>query len=327
MIHLGLGNNAVHGGGKARDGAGACCGSSARNEKREKVGGEELAAKICDGGGGTNLGDVLDQFLQPGYLRVAVRLQMGKRRAGAGCETSKAEKQGSEGPASLGKAPRGRACAHGETTKAGASYRCGGTWVGCNARTEQGTWRGRRARGVGHVDKQGAQVENHPGGAHNGDAGAGERLGGTLEKYEAARITLWIDNMSSMYIFRRMGSKYMEIMAKVRVLQWLLHRLDLFIDPHWLPSAVNVFADKLSRSRDLDNMSVRAAVRRELLRRYVHHVLGGSGGWVHRQLGIHTRERRKVSAHALEERGDTTIPPSLPPVDMIRLTVAKLRRE
>lgn len=69
------------------------------------------------------------------------------------------------------------------------------------------------------MDSQEAQDELHPGGAHNGDAGARERLRGTLEKYEAPRIILWVDNMLSMYIFRCVGSKSVGIMAEVMVLQ------------------------------------------------------------------------------------------------------------
>lgn len=153
----------------------------------------------------------------------------------------------------------------------------------------------------------------------------GREQGVEAQRHEVRRVKLYIDNMSSKYIIGRMVSKSRQIMSEVRILQRLLQRLGISIDPHWLPSAENYFADGLSRTWDPSDISVRASLRRELLRKYAHMNLNDDGCWTYRPLGIPEVAARKVALGALGEPwGAERARLYCPPVDMIGLTMRKM---
>jgi hypothetical protein len=95
-----------------------------------------------------------------------------------------------------------------------------------------------------------------------------------------------------------------------------------------LPSAENYFADRLSRTWDPSDLTVRACNRREVLSAYARVVLSGSGVWEYRPLGVHLVAIRKVSRSSLGERwGSESARLYCPLVDLIIPTMRKIKRE
>lgn len=62
-------------------------------------------------------------------------------------------------------------------------------------------------------------------------------------------VKLFTDNMVVMYVIRAMVSKSPLLMAELRRLHELLLRTGLNLEMHHLPSALNLYADRLSRRR------------------------------------------------------------------------------
>jgi hypothetical protein len=70
------------------------------------------------------------------------------------------------------------------------------------------------------------------------------------------------------YILNAMVSRSPALMCELRVLHKFLQRLGIQIQAHYLPSAVNRFADRLSRLKTLDDWRINPAPLRQWLERY-----------------------------------------------------------
>lgn len=148
----------------------------------------------------------------------------------------------------------------------------------------------------------------------------GRELGVAAQKESVKRLRLYIDNLGAKFIIRRMTSRSKTIMREVRVLQRLLEKLGLSLDPHWPPSAQNYFADKQSRTWDPGDLIVRECLRRELLAKHAHVLPAGRGAWQYRPLGIHPVAARKVTLTELGEKwGSRRARLYSPPVDLVSL--------
>ena len=69
-------------------------------------------------------------------------------------------------------------------------------------------------------------------------------------------IKLWEDNQAVVHIINAMTSKSKELMAELRVINKLLTKLGITIESSYLPSAVNTFADRLSRLKTMDDWTI-----------------------------------------------------------------------
>lgn len=130
----------------------------------------------------------------------------------------------------------------------------------------------------------------------------GRDLGLDLQHKDVHRVRLWIDNLGAQCVIGKMSSKSPALMNELRVLQNLLVKLDISLDPQWLPSAENFFADRLSRTWDPGDLQVRAKVRREIWPEYAHVHVADDGSWAYRPLRVHPVAMRKVTLAALREQ-------------------------
>lgn len=156
----------------------------------------------------------------------------------------------------------------------------------------------------------------------------GRGIGVDVQHRDVKRVRLWIDNQGAKCVIGKMSSKSRALMQELRVLQKLIKRLGISLAPEWLPSAQNFFADRHSRTWDPGDLQVRSKVRRAVLNEYAHMGVDAHGAWAYRPLGIHPVAMRKVSLAALEEHwGPERARLYCPPVDLIAMTVLKMRRE
>jgi hypothetical protein len=88
----------------------------------------------------------------------------------------------------------------------------------------------------------------------------GQRIGVDVSRNGVRRVKLFVDNLGAEHIIRKMSLRSRAIMREVRVLQRLLENLGITLDPHWLPSAENFFADRLSRTWDPSDLTTRACI-------------------------------------------------------------------
>jgi hypothetical protein len=90
----------------------------------------------------------------------------------------------------------------------------------------------------------------------------------------------------------------------------------------------DLLSDRLSRTWDPSDLTVRVRIRREVLSAYAHVGLSGSGALEYRPLGVHSVVMTKVTTNALSEwwRSER-IPLYCPPFDLILPTMLKIKRE
>ena len=156
----------------------------------------------------------------------------------------------------------------------------------------------------------------------------GRGIGVDVQNRDVKRVRLWIDNQGAKCVIGKMSSKSRALMQELRVLNRLIKRLGISLAPEWLPSAQNYFADKHSRTWDPGDLKVRAKVRRAVLSAYAHLGVDSEGAWAYRPLGVHPVAMRKVTLAALDERwGPERARLNCPPVDLISMTVLKMRKE
>jgi hypothetical protein len=71
-----------------------------------------------------------------------------------------------------------------------------------------------------------------------------------VRREETRKLLLHEDNQAVVYILNAMVSSSTRMMQELRRLQAMMQVLNVQIEARWLPSAVNRFADSLSRQRD-----------------------------------------------------------------------------
>jgi hypothetical protein len=80
------------------------------------------------------------------------------------------------------------------------------------------------------------------------------------------RVLLWEDNQAVIHILTGLTSRSRELMRELRKLWWLLDTLDIKLRAKYIRSAANVWADKLSRERDLSDWQLNPHIFRVLQR-------------------------------------------------------------
>ena len=87
-----------------------------------------------------------------------------------------------------------------------------------------------------------------------------------LHRHQSKVIKVWEDNQAVGRVLNTMTSKSPALMMELRVIHKVLVRLGISIDSHYLPSAVNRFADRLSRLQSLDNWRINQVAIAPLLK-------------------------------------------------------------
>lgn len=80
-------------------------------------------------------------------------------------------------------------------------------------------------------------------------------------------LKIWEDNMAVVYILNAMTSRSPALMEELRVLHHLLQRLGISIEAQYIPTAVNRYADRLSRLSTLDDWTINQTAIQDLLRK------------------------------------------------------------
>lgn len=138
------------------------------------------------------------------------------------------------------------------------------------------------------------------------------------------RILLHEDNQAVVCVLNAMVSASKEMMAELRKLDALMKAMGVRIEARWLPSAVNKFADALSRTWDPGDARATSKIVESVQKEY-----GLDGvAFRDRPLGETMVARRKyLSVQMAEHWGDGLARIYNPPFDMLPLVVRKLEQE
>ena len=138
------------------------------------------------------------------------------------------------------------------------------------------------------------------------------------------RVLLWEDNSGVVSVINRMVSRSPAMMSEPRKLQRLLRSLDVHISAKWLPSAVNRYADKLSRTWNTQDVSLNHWLLEELARTYEL----TNVPFRYPPTGDHPCALRKQAHQQLmKDWGDGTSRLWNPPPELIPLVLAKIKHE
>ncbi|PXF49274.1 hypothetical protein BWQ96_00848 [Gracilariopsis chorda] len=138
------------------------------------------------------------------------------------------------------------------------------------------------------------------------------------------RLLLHEDNQAGVYILNSMVSASPAMMAELRKLQKMLHALNVRLDARWIPSAVNRYADALSRTWDPGDVPV----SQQLLASIQEHYHLDSPAIYHRPLNETRPARLKQIRDQLQTYcGDGKARLWNPPFDVLQITVRKIETE
>lgn len=135
------------------------------------------------------------------------------------------------------------------------------------------------------------------------------------------RILLHEDNQAVVYILNAMVSASRPMMAELRKIEKLLRVLGVRIDSRWIPSAVNRFADSLSRTWDPGDIEATESVVRDLVEEHgLDAVAFGA-----RPFGERLAARRKYLDSEMEANwNDGRSRLFNPPADLVPVVLRKL---
>lgn len=138
------------------------------------------------------------------------------------------------------------------------------------------------------------------------------------------RVLVQEDNQAVVFVLNSMVSASRPMMVELRKLEVLLRALGVKLEARWIPSAVNRFADALSRTWDPGDIWATGAVISSVKEQY--HLDTVAFG--ERPLGEPLAARRKFLATQMQEDwGDGRARLFNPPVDMMPLVVRKISQE
>jgi hypothetical protein len=89
-----------------------------------------------------------------------------------------------------------------------------------------------------------------------------------LQNQEVRNLLLWEDNQAVVHIINSMVSKPPAIMTELRTLHKFINTLGITTQASYLPSAVNRFADLLSRLKTLDDWRINPTPLQSLLQQF-----------------------------------------------------------
>ena len=137
------------------------------------------------------------------------------------------------------------------------------------------------------------------------------------------RVLLHEDNRAVVYVLNAMVSASRPLMSELRKLRQLLEVLGVRIEAQWIPSAVNRFADALSRQWDPGDVQATGALVEEFATAYAMAPV-----FPYPPVGDHPIARAKQLGIQLEEYwGDGRARLFNPPFDLLPLVVRKLETE
>lgn len=148
-------------------------------------------------------------------------------------------------------------------------------------------------------------------------------LGQRIERAQIGDLQVWCDNQAVVHIVNSLASASTELMHELRKLKLVLHRLGIHIKAEWLPSAMNRYADSLSRRFQPGDLTI----WRHLTRSIEDGMWEQPAGFVHRPLGDPLSFRRINCLQELDEQWTRDQVRLLsPPPDLITPTLIKLRQ-
>lgn len=153
----------------------------------------------------------------------------------------------------------------------------------------------------------------------------------SFERYlkQGQHIKVWEDNQAVVSILNSMTSRSRPLMRELRRLHRLLLRLGITIESQYVPSAVNRFADRLSRLRTLDDWRINP----QLLRRHLHSVQPTIDRFADAQTSILPRFNSQfespgsVATNALSQLWSHEINYWNPPLKLLPLVTTKILKE
>lgn len=145
-----------------------------------------------------------------------------------------------------------------------------------------------------------------------------------VSRPDVTKILLHEDNQAVVFILNAMVSASAPMMTELRKLEVLMRALGVRVDARWLPSAVNRFADALSRTWDPGDARATAELVQSVASEYrLDHV-----AFRERPLGETMVARHKYLVTQMEEDwGDGRSRLWNPPFDMLPLVVQKIEAE
>lgn len=148
-------------------------------------------------------------------------------------------------------------------------------------------------------------------------------LGQEVRDRGLRELLVHVDNQAVVHITNSFVTASRPLMRELRRLKLVLSKLGVHIRAEWLPSAVNKFADALSRRFPRGDLSI----RRQLRRSVADGMLAPVEAFKYRPLGEHPVFLRNMALDELERPWDDGMVRLLcPPVDLIMATVNKLAR-
>jgi hypothetical protein len=145
-----------------------------------------------------------------------------------------------------------------------------------------------------------------------------------VSREETRKILLHEDNQAVVYILNAMVSSSSRMMQELRRLQAMLHALKVRIEARWLPSAVNRYADALSRQWDPGDVRATDGLVRSLCSAYNPEAVV----FPYRPTGEHPLTRRKYLTTQMQENwGDGKARLWNPPFDLLPIVVRKILHE
>jgi hypothetical protein len=118
-----------------------------------------------------------------------------------------------------------------------------------------------------------------------------------VRREETRKLLLHEDNQAVVYILKAMVSSSTRMMQELRRLQAVMQVLNVQIEARWLPSAVNRFADSLSRQWDPGDVRATETLLRSLCDAYEPDAVV----FPYRPIGEHPTARRKYLTTQMEE--------------------------
>jgi Reverse transcriptase (RNA-dependent DNA polymerase) len=138
------------------------------------------------------------------------------------------------------------------------------------------------------------------------------------------RILLWEDNQSVVQAISKMTSRSTAMMSELRKLRTVLQRYGVHIAARWLPSAVNKYADRLSRTWNTQDVQIERRLVASFQEAFDHQ---GSPIFAHAPLGDHPVAVRKQAWCQLQESWVAGSRLWTPPPELIPLVLGKISRE
>lgn len=138
------------------------------------------------------------------------------------------------------------------------------------------------------------------------------------------RVLVQEDNQAVVYVLKAMVSASGPMMVELRKLEVLLRVLGVMMEARWIPSAVNRFADALSRTWDPGDIWATVSVTKSIRDQYALDAVAFGA----RPLGEPFIARQKYIATQLQEYwGDGRARLFNPPVDLLPIVLRKIEME